>query len=106
MSNLSEGVRPVHRDNLGGRSPFPAGLSWNAALAHHMRVLSADFSSKLEPRIIDIHHSLLPAFAGGHPYHPAYLSGVTRIGATAHYATPDLYEGPNIERAVATRPAS
>src|SRR5690606_36821138 len=55
----------------------------------------------LEGRVINIHHSLLPSFKGARPYHQAYERGVKRIGATAHYITADLDEGPIIEQEVA-----
>ncbi len=69
-------------------------------LARYMQVLSADFISRWEGRIINIHHSFLPAFVGGRPYHQAYERGVKLIGATAHYATAVLDEGPIIEQDV------
>lgn len=65
-------------------------------LARYMQVLSADFLDKINCPVINIHHSFLPAFAGGRPYHQAHARGVKLIGATAHYATPDLDEGPII----------
>ncbi|MGI0495373.1 formyltetrahydrofolate deformylase [Alkalinema pantanalense CENA528] len=68
-------------------------------LAKYMQVLSSDFVQKF-PRVINIHHSFLPAFAGANPYQRAYDRGVKIIGATAHYATPDLDEGPIIEQDV------
>jgi formyltetrahydrofolate deformylase len=68
-------------------------------LAKYMQVLSADFVKQF-PRVINIHHSFLPAFAGANPYQRAYERGVKIIGATAHYATPDLDEGPIIEQDV------
>ncbi len=70
-------------------------------LARYMQILSADFTGRFEERIINIHHSFLPAFVGGKPYHQAYARGVKLIGATAHYATKDLDEGPIIEQDVA-----
>ena len=70
-------------------------------LARYMQVLSADFLEKLGRPVINIHHSFLPAFAGGKPYHQAYARGVKLIGATAHYATRDLDEGPIIHQDVA-----
>ena len=70
-------------------------------LARYMQILSEDFVQSFEERIINIHHSFLPAFAGGRPYHQAYERGVKLIGATAHYATGDLDEGPIIEQDVA-----
>ncbi len=69
-------------------------------LARYMQILSDDFIRHYEARIINIHHSFLPAFAGGKPYHQAYARGVKRVGATAHYATADLDEGPIIEQDV------
>ena len=69
-------------------------------LARYMQVLSEDFIDAFESRIINIHHSFLPAFAGGKPYHQAAQRGVKLIGATAHYATTDLDEGPIIEQDV------
>ncbi|NJN71962.1 MAG: formyltetrahydrofolate deformylase [Limnothrix sp. RL_2_0] len=68
-------------------------------LAKYMQVLSPDFLSKF-PKVINIHHSFLPAFAGAKPYHRAYDRGVKIIGATAHYVTQDLDEGPIIEQDV------
>ncbi|MGJ8532571.1 MAG: formyltetrahydrofolate deformylase [Alphaproteobacteria bacterium] len=67
-------------------------------LARYMQVLSDTFSSKHFGKIINIHHSFLPAFKGAKPYHRAYDRGVKMIGATAHYVTPDLDEGPIIEQ--------
>ena len=70
-------------------------------LARYMQVLSADFLEKFGRPVINIHHSFLPAFAGGRPYHQAHARGVKLIGATAHYATRDLDEGPIIHQDVA-----
>jgi len=70
-------------------------------LARYMQVLSADFLATLAVPVINIHHSFLPAFAGGRPYHQAHARGVKLIGATAHYATRDLDEGPIIHQDVA-----
>jgi formyltetrahydrofolate deformylase len=69
-------------------------------LARYMQVLSAEFIGHYPARIINIHHSFLPAFMGGRPYHQAAGRGVKLIGATAHYATTDLDEGPIIEQDV------
>jgi formyltetrahydrofolate deformylase len=69
-------------------------------LARYMQILSAGFIASFEARIINIHHSFLPAFAGGKPYHQAARRGVKLIGATAHYATTDLDEGPIVEQDV------
>jgi formyltetrahydrofolate deformylase len=70
-------------------------------LARYMQVLSDEFVSQYENRIINIHHSFLPAFAGARPYHQAHERGVKIIGATAHYATPELDQGPIIDQDVA-----
>jgi len=67
-------------------------------LARYMQILSDEFSSKHFGKIINIHHSFLPAFKGAKPYHRAWERGVKHIGATAHYVTPDLDEGPIIEQ--------
>ena len=69
--------------------------------ARYMQVVSADFTRRYPFGIINIHHSFLPAFVGQKPYHQAHERGVKLIGATAHYATPDLDEGPIIEQDVA-----
>jgi formyltetrahydrofolate deformylase len=69
-------------------------------LARYKQVMSDGFCQALPQRIINIHHSFLPAFVGGKPYHQAYQRGVKLIGATAHYATPVLDEGPIIEQDV------
>jgi formyltetrahydrofolate deformylase len=69
-------------------------------LARYMQILSPRFVARYRHRIINIHHSFLPAFAGGKPYHQAAERGVKLIGATAHYATADLDEGPIIEQDV------
>ena len=67
-------------------------------LARYMQILSDDLSKKLSGRCINIHHSFLPGFKGAKPYHQAYDRGVKLIGATAHYVTSDLDEGPIIEQ--------
>jgi formyltetrahydrofolate deformylase len=69
-------------------------------LARYMQVLSDDLSAKLAGRCINIHHSFLPGFKGARPYHQAHARGVKVIGATAHYVTADLDEGPIIEQDV------
>jgi len=69
-------------------------------LARYMQILSDDLSRKLYGRCINIHHSFLPGFKGAKPYHQAHIRGVKLIGATAHYVTPDLDEGPIIEQDV------
>ncbi|MBL4819991.1 MAG: formyltetrahydrofolate deformylase [Gammaproteobacteria bacterium] len=70
------------------------------ALARYMQILSADMCEALKGRIINIHHSFLPGFKGADPYRQAYMRGVKVIGATAHYVTTDLDEGPIIEQTV------
>ncbi len=70
-------------------------------LARYMQILSDDLCRKLAGRAINIHHSFLPSFKGARPYHQAHARGVKLIGATAHYVTSDLDEGPIIEQDVA-----
>jgi formyltetrahydrofolate deformylase len=70
-------------------------------MARYMQILSSAFCERWAGRVINIHHSFLPAFAGARPYHQAHARGVKLIGATAHYATADLDEGPIIEQDVA-----
>lgn len=67
-------------------------------LARYMQILSQDMCRALEGRAINIHHSFLPSFKGARPYYQAHARGVKIIGATAHYVTPDLDEGPIIEQ--------
>jgi formyltetrahydrofolate deformylase len=69
-------------------------------LARYMQILSPEVCKRVEGRMINIHHSFLPSFKGAKPYHQAYAKGVKLIGATAHYVTPDLDEGPIIEQDV------
>jgi formyltetrahydrofolate deformylase len=69
-------------------------------LARYMQILSPEMVARLEGRAINIHHSFLPGFKGGRPYHQAYERGVKLIGATAHYVTSELDEGPIIEQEV------
>lgn len=76
---------------LEGRTDF-------IVLARYMRILSADFVARYPHRIINIHHSFLPAFVGADPYQQAYTRGVKLIGATAHYVTSDLDQGPIIDQ--------
>jgi formyltetrahydrofolate deformylase len=70
-------------------------------LARYMQILSSEFCAALPGRIINIHHSFLPGFKGAKPYHQAHDRGVKIIGATAHFVTADLDEGPIIEQDVA-----
>ena len=69
-------------------------------LARYMQILSDDLSADLSGRVINIHHSFLPSFKGAKPYHQAFGRGVKLVGATAHYVTADLDEGPIIEQDV------
>ncbi|HSZ15053.1 MAG TPA: formyltetrahydrofolate deformylase [Solirubrobacteraceae bacterium] len=80
-------------DELGGRAEL-------LVLARYMQILSGDFLTRVGCRVINIHHSFLPAFAGAEPYRHAYERGVKLIGATAHYVTEELDEGPIIEQDV------
>jgi formyltetrahydrofolate deformylase len=80
-------------DELAGRAEL-------LVLARYMQILSADFLTRVGCPVINIHHSFLPAFAGAEPYRHAYERGVKLIGATAHYVTEDLDEGPIIEQDV------
>lgn len=77
-----------------------AGVGF-VVLARYMQILSAGFLQKFGRPVINIHHSFLPAFAGGRPYHQAHERGVKLIGATAHYATAVLDDGPIIQQDVA-----
>jgi formyltetrahydrofolate deformylase len=70
-------------------------------LARYMQILTKEFCEKMNGRIINIHHSFLPGFKGAKPYHQAHARGVKIIGATAHFVTPDLDEGPIIDQDVA-----
>jgi formyltetrahydrofolate deformylase len=67
-------------------------------LARYMQILSPEVCKRVEGRMINIHHSFLPSFKGAKPYHQAHAKGVKLVGATAHYVTPDLDEGPIIEQ--------
>jgi formyltetrahydrofolate deformylase len=69
-------------------------------LARYMQILTADFVARWPDRIINIHHSFLPAFMGGRPYHQAHERGVKIVGVTAHYATAVLDDGPIIDQDV------
>ena len=69
-------------------------------LARYMQILSGEICKRVEGRMINIHHSFLPSFKGAKPYHQAHARGVKLVGATAHYVTPDLDEGPIIEQDV------
>jgi formyltetrahydrofolate deformylase len=69
-------------------------------LARYMQVLSPEFVRRFPGRIINVHHSFLPAFSGARPYHAAFQRGVKLIGATSHYVTEVLDDGPIIEQDV------
>lgn len=79
---------------------FHAAVAELLVLARYMQILSDDLCTKLAGRAINIHHSFLPGFKGAKPYHQAYERGVKVIGATAHYVTADLDEGPIIVQEV------
>jgi formyltetrahydrofolate deformylase len=99
-------VFPITRDNKADQEERELALLEAekidlVVLARYMQVLSSRFIDALPDQVINIHHSFLPAFQGGKPYHQASARGVKLIGATAHYATTDLDEGPIIEQDVA-----
>ena len=94
---------PVTRDNKAEQEARIMALYQETGadlvvLARYMQVLSNAFSTALSGHVINIHHSFLPSFKGAKPYHQAHERGVKLIGATAHYVTPDLDEGPIIEQ--------
>jgi formyltetrahydrofolate deformylase len=98
-------VFPITRENKREQEEREQALLAEHAidlvvLARYMQVLSGELVDAWPTRIINIHHSFLPAFMGGKPYHQAYERGVKLVGATAHYATTDLDEGPIIEQDV------
>jgi formyltetrahydrofolate deformylase len=98
-------VLPVTRENKREQEQAAIALLRErdvdlVVLARYMQILSDEFLSAWARPVINIHHSFLPAFVGGRPYHQAYERGVKLIGATAHYATADLDEGPIIEQDV------
>ena len=97
---------PVDRSNKGEQGAQLRDLLQRhhvdlVVLARYMQILSPEFVAHYPGRIINIHHAFLPAFKGANPYRRAYERGVKMIGATAHYATDDLDEGPIIEQDVA-----
>jgi len=96
---------PVTKDNKAAQEAKLLSLVQESGtdlvvLARYMQILSDDLSAKLHGRCINIHHSFLPGFKGARPYHQAHVRGVKLIGATAHYVTADLDEGPIIEQDV------
>jgi formyltetrahydrofolate deformylase len=95
---------PVTPETRAGQEAAATALIEGGAidlivLARYMQILSAEFVAKYPSRIINIHHSFLPAFVGANPYKQAYEKGVKLIGATSHYVTADLDQGPIIEQA-------
>ena len=104
-----EGIRfvylPVNRDNRSTQESALLDIIAETktdliVLARYMQILSDNLCAELSGRVINIHHSFLPGFKGARPYHQAYDRGVKLIGATAHYVTSDLDEGPIIEQSV------
>ena len=104
-----EGIKfillPVAKDNKAEQEQrllevFKETESELLILARYMQILSNGTCEKLRGKCINIHHSFLPGFKGARPYHQAFARGVKLIGATAHYVTPDLDEGPIIEQVV------
>ncbi len=98
-------VFPVTRENKAQQESCELELLAQnqidlVVLARYMQVLSENFVARYPQRIINIHHSFLPAFIGSRPYHQAYERGVKLIGATSHYVTEQLDEGPIIEQDV------
>ncbi len=96
---------PVNRDNKKEQEAAQLDLLAEhqvefIVLARYMQILSPDFVSRYPNRIINIHHSFLPAFPGSNPYRSAADRGVKIIGATSHYVTPDLDAGPIIEQGI------
>jgi formyltetrahydrofolate deformylase len=96
---------PVTPDTKAGQEAALEAILADGAvelvvLARYMQILSPDFCARRPGQVINIHHSFLPSFKGARPYHRAHERGVKLIGATAHYVTQDLDEGPIIEQAV------
>jgi formyltetrahydrofolate deformylase len=94
---LADGKKHAEELQLGILRKYKVDL---LVLARYMQILSAEFLNETGIPVINIHHSFLPAFAGGRPYHQAYARGVKIIGATAHYVTADLDQGPIIAQDV------
>jgi formyltetrahydrofolate deformylase len=97
---------PIHKNNKKEQEAKQLQLMKDydidfIVLARYMQILSEDFIAQYPHKIINIHHSFLPAFVGAKPYHAAYQRGVKIIGATSHYVTNDLDAGPIIEQDVA-----
>jgi formyltetrahydrofolate deformylase len=103
--NIPFHYRPVTQDNKAEQEAFVHEVMRDTradfiVLARYMQILSEEFCARYPARIINIHHSFLPGFKGAKPYHQAYERGVKLIGATAHYVTSDLDEGPIIDQDV------
>lgn len=103
--NIPYHVFPITRDNKAAQEEKEIALLREhnidlVVMARYMQVLSDNFISQFPNQIINIHHSTLPAFKGAKPYHQAHERGVKLVGATAHYATADLDEGPIIAQGV------
>jgi formyltetrahydrofolate deformylase len=94
-------VTPDTKDAAEARALELVGDVDLVVLARYMQIVSADFCSRFPERLINIHHSFLPAFVGANPYRAAHDRGVKLIGATAHYVTAELDAGPIIEQEVA-----
>ncbi|MBB1087367.1 formyltetrahydrofolate deformylase [Lysobacter sp. SG-8] len=102
-----DGIPFVHLPLARGQKAAQEAALWSrieatgtelVVLARYMQILSDDLAGKLAGRCINIHHSFLPSFKGARPYHQAHARGVKLIGATAHFVTADLDEGPIIEQ--------
>jgi formyltetrahydrofolate deformylase len=105
MFGIEYHVFPITKENKSAQESQQIALLEEhnidfCVLARYMQVLSGDFIAHYPDRIINIHHSFLPAFAGAKPYHAAHERGVKIIGATSHYVTDDLDAGPIIEQNV------
>ncbi|MEM9668782.1 MAG: formyltetrahydrofolate deformylase [Pseudomonadota bacterium] len=103
---LSYDVLPVTKENKAEQEEKLLKIAEEkkvdlVILARYMQILSDELSKRLYGKVINIHHSFLPSFKGARPYHQAHRRGVKLVGATAHYVTPDLDEGPIIEQEVA-----
>ena len=100
VGDLAQATATI-QEQLEQHGPLSAAREDLVVLARYMQIVSADFCSRFPERLINIHHSFLPAFVGANPYRAAHDRGVKLIGATAHYVTADLDEGPIIEQDVA-----
>jgi formyltetrahydrofolate deformylase len=103
--NIPYHVFPITKENKGEQEKKELELLKDnkidtILLARYMQVLSPEFVAGYPNRIINIHHSFLPAFVGSKPYNQAYERGVKIIGATSHYVTADLDEGPIIDQGI------